>query len=69
MTHEEMMVRFTYHPPKGDQAERYQAIRDAVHEAAKLINELTPESREQSLAFTALEEAAFWANAAVARRG
>jgi len=28
----------------------------------------TPESREQSLAITALEEAVMWANAAIARR-
>lgn len=69
MTDDEMMVRFTYHAPRGDQAERYQRIRDKARELAQLINELTPESREQSLAFTQIEEAVFWANAAVARRG
>jgi hypothetical protein len=59
--------RFTYHTPKDDQAKRYPAIRAQVHGAATLINELCPESREKSLAITHLEEAVFWANAAIAR--
>lgn len=59
--------RFTYHAPKDGQAERYQALRDAVHEAAKLVNSECPESREKSLAMTHLEDAVMWANAAIAR--
>lgn len=58
---------FTYHPPKGDQAERYTAIRENAKAFAFAIAELTPYSREQSLAFTALEEAVMWANASIAR--
>ncbi|MGP3782344.1 Acb2/Tad1 domain-containing protein [Paenibacillus sp. 1A_MP2] len=34
---------------------------------AELIDEQTPKSREQSLAMTNLEQAVFWANAAIAR--
>ena len=58
---------FTYHPPKGDQAERYVRIRDAGKELAYLIAESTPKSREQSLAFTNLDQTVMWANAAIAR--
>jgi hypothetical protein len=58
---------FTYHAPKGDQVERYQQLRDKAKEFALLIVELTPYSREQSLALTHLENATFYANASIAR--
>jgi hypothetical protein len=58
---------FTYHPPKEGQAERYIALRDKAKEFALLIIELTPVSREQSLALTNLEYASMMANAAIAR--
>ena len=58
---------FTYHPPKENQPQRYNRIRDAAKELANLIAALTPESREQSLALTKIEEAVMWANAAIAR--
>lgn len=58
---------FVYHSPKGDQQERYVAIRDKAKELALLINNCTPASREQSVAFTQLEDAVMWANAAIAR--
>lgn len=64
----EIVTRFTYHPPHGDQAARYANLRSRAMELAQLIVETTPESREQSLALTALEEAVMWANAAIARR-
>ena len=64
---EELEKRFSYHPPKGDQPERYVLIRDKAKEFAYQIASLCPQSREQSLAFTALEEAVMWANAAIAR--
>jgi hypothetical protein len=68
MTDEELALRFTYHPPTSDQIPRFGELRAHAHEFAGLIVELTPESREQSLAITALEEAVMWANAAIARR-
>lgn len=58
---------FTYHPPKGDQADRYNQIREKGKELALLINQLCPNSRERSLALTNLEQAIMWANASIAR--
>jgi hypothetical protein len=58
---------FTYHPPKGDQAERYVKLRDKAKELALLIAKLTPASREQSSALTKLDEVVMHANAAIAR--
>jgi len=63
----ELGHRFTYHAPKGDQVERYQKIRRTALEFAELIVELCPLSREQSVAFTRLEEVVMFANAAIAR--
>jgi len=59
--------RFTYHAPKATQPERYVALREAGKQLATLIAQCCPESREQSLAITKLEEAIFWANAGIAR--
>lgn len=59
--------RFTYHPPRGDQAERYEEIRLLAKGLAYHIVERCPDSRERSLALTKLEEAVMWANAAIAR--
>lgn len=58
---------FTYHAPFDDQPERYAAIRLKAYELGVLITESCPSSRERSLALTNLEQAAFWANAAIAR--
>jgi len=58
---------YTYHPPKPDQIERYQRIRDGAKVLALLIADLVPRSREQSLAFTYLEQAVMIANAGIAR--
>jgi hypothetical protein len=59
--------RFTWHPPKGDQAVRYERIRSDARQFAAMINDLVPDSREKSLAITRLEEAVMWANAAIGR--
>jgi hypothetical protein len=64
---EEMVKRFTYHSPKPGQPERYTAIRDAAKQFAELVNAECPDSREKSLAITALEESVMWANASIAR--
>lgn len=59
--------RFTYHEPKGDQANRYTKIRDTAKTLAELIVGTCPPSRELSLALTKLEESVMWANASIAR--
>ena len=58
---------YTYHAPKEGQQVRYQALRAKTKELAELINELCPDSREKLVAFTNLETATMWANAAIAR--
>ena len=71
MTEQELLQRlendFTYHAPKEGQQERYQAIRDKALKFAYFLVASTPQSREQSLALTHLEEVVFFANAAIAR--
>lgn len=61
--------RFNYHQPNTQQKiDRHQRVRQACLDAADEIVEATgPPTREQSLAITKLEEAMFWANAAIAR--
>lgn len=58
---------FTYHKPHGDQPQRYEDLHAAARHLAQDIIAMTPASREQSIALTKLEEAIFWANAAIAR--
>jgi len=57
---------FTYHAPKGDQGARNEVIREKGKELAGVIGEACPDSREKSLALTAVQEAVMWANAAIA---
>ena len=63
----DLTKRFTYHPPKPGQPELYRDIRDHARSLATLIDLSQPDSREKSLAITALEEAVMWANAGIAR--
>lgn len=64
---EELDRRFKYHSPKGDQGERYVALRNMARQGATAIVNMTPMSREQSLALKYLEQSVMWANAAIAR--
>lgn len=66
-TSSDLANRFTYHSPKADQLPRYAKLRNTARGLAQEIVELTPYSREQSLALTKLEESIFFANAAIAR--
>ena len=67
MTTGEIDNRFTYHAPNLEQASKYTTIREHARAFALLLNLACPESREKSLAFTAVEEAVMWANASIAR--
>jgi hypothetical protein len=69
ISHDELAHRFQFHPADSDnKKEAHQAVRDCLLQAADEIVTLTgAASREQSTAITKLEEAMFWANAALAR--
>ena len=58
--------RFTYHPPKGEQAERYVYLREQFRYVAQEVLRQCPPSRDRSLALTKLQEAMMWANASIA---
>lgn len=59
--------RFSYHPPRSHaRVGEHETVRGVIRDAAHALSWL-PDGRERSLAYTALEEAMFWANAAVAR--
>lgn len=64
---EQLSRRFVHHPPKGDQADRYAAIRAQILATAQRCVAITPCSPEQSRALNALDEAMFLFNAAIAR--
>ena len=63
----ELKNRYSYHPPKGNQAERYNRIREACLGLALVINDCCPHSRERSSAFTDLDAVMMRANASIAR--
>lgn len=66
-TRAELIKRFTYHPPIGDQVERYAEIRTQAFEFGLFLSERCPVSRELSLALTKLDEVVMHANSAIAR--
>ena len=57
---------FSYHPPKGDQVERYNDIREAGRLFAQVIIDSTPAGADQSAAIRKVREAVMTANAAIA---
>lgn len=58
---------FVYHAPKLGQPERYAVLRAEAKNLAQHFLKECPPSRERAAAITKLEEAMFWANAAIAR--
>jgi hypothetical protein len=65
-TNQQIENSFTYHAPKDTQQERYVRLRDKAKELALMFLEDVPNSREQSLAITKLEESIMWANKGIA---
>lgn len=60
--------RFDYHPPQSERRRNaHEDVRGLLQDAAHELNHMLPEGREKSSAVTKLEEAMFWANAALAR--
>jgi hypothetical protein len=65
----ELRNRFQYHPAVTDERKKdHEMVRSNLMEIAAWLNVMLPEGREKALAITKLEEAMFWANAAVARQ-
>lgn len=58
--------RFDYHAPSGIAKSMHDRLRTESKSFAGFLLGL-PEGREKSLAYTAFEEATFWAHAAIAR--
>jgi hypothetical protein len=67
MTCEDMQRRFDYHAPDEEAARLHDTVRMRLKRVAMSMDILLPEGREKALAITKLEEAMFWANAAIAR--
>lgn len=65
----EISNRFAFHPASTPERQAaHETVRDGALSLAAEWNGDLPEGREKSLAITKLEEAMFWANAAVARQ-
>lgn len=60
--------RFNFHPATtAEKRGEHGSIREAHKVLALFIEDNVPASREKALALTNLEQAMFWANAAIAR--
>jgi hypothetical protein len=66
LTKTEIDEYFTYHAPKGDQPQRYQAIRDAAKTFAHVLLDNTAPSPDQTVAIRKLRECVMTANASIA---
>lgn len=66
---EEILSRFDGFSIEGDQADAMDATRAGFRNVAGHVLATTVPSREQSNALTALEEAKYWTNQAIARYG
>lgn len=59
---------FDYHEPDDEKQLAHEQVRALFKDVGKTLSNL-PSGRERSLALTKLEEASFWAHAAIARDG
>lgn len=65
---DDLANRFSYHPPKDDFARNsHEQVRSELLNLVERIAAFIPEGRESALFVTKMEEAMFWANAAIAR--
>lgn len=61
--------RFAFHAATTEEKrDAHTSVRQQCKQLADFINEKCPDGREKSLAITAIEEAMFWGNAALARQ-
>jgi hypothetical protein len=67
-TGKDIAHRFAFHAaPSEEKKMEHTSVRILLSDTALELNGKLPEGREKSLALTKLEEAMFWANAAIAR--
>lgn len=59
--------RFKHHTPTPEKITWHETIRSDIASITRYWEIQIPDCRERSIALTKLEEAMFWANAAVAR--
>lgn len=67
MAFEDIEKRFKHHSPTAEKITQHEDVRSETRLLAHYFDDELPESREKALALTKLEEALFWANAAIAR--
>lgn len=58
---------FDYHAPNDETRSNHQLVRENVKIYAKTTLDQLPDGREKALFLTNLEQASFWAHAAIAR--
>lgn len=66
ITDADLETWFRYHKPHGDQAERFEQIRESAKVYAQIIIRLTPPGPDQTAAIRKLREVVMTANAAIA---
>jgi hypothetical protein len=69
LTLDDLEEIFSYHPPAGGDAERYNLIRAGALKFAEIILDNTPASPDQTVAIRKLREAVMTANASIALKG
>lgn len=60
---------FSYHEPTEDQLPKYEKLRKAAKQFAKVILETTPPCADQTAALRKIREAVMTANASIALNG
>lgn len=68
MDSNELLNRFEYHAPDEAKKVDHEQVRSRIGILTLTFDEMLPDGREKALAITKLEEAMFWANAAIARQ-
>ena len=63
----DLQNRFYYHSPSPLGVTRHAELSNAFFALAQIVLDVCPHGRERSLVLTNLEQAKFWASAAVAR--
>lgn len=67
LTPDEIHKRHSYQRPTEQAANMHDDVNNTTEGVAHKFEKILPEGREKALVHTHLEEARFWANAAIAR--